>query len=140
MAKKYRVTVAGETYEVVVEDLGLEGAPVAHSGEQIHRAAPAPAAHAAPAPVPLPAASVPAAAKSPDGAGRVISPLPGKIIAVKVQPGHKVKRGDLLLIIEAMKMENEVFAGEAGTVRQVHVSAGQNVETGALLVELTPGG
>jgi biotin carboxyl carrier protein len=70
----------------------------------------------------------------------VSSPLPGKVLAVRAQVGQKVKRGDLLLVIEAMKMENEIFAGEAGTVRQVHVSVGQSVETGDPLAEIASGG
>jgi biotin carboxyl carrier protein len=69
----------------------------------------------------------------------VSSPLPGKVLAVRAQVGQKVKRGDLLLVIEAMKMENEIFAGEAGTVRKVHVAVGQSVETGDPLAELAPG-
>jgi biotin carboxyl carrier protein len=69
----------------------------------------------------------------------VSSPLPGKVLAVRAQVGQKVKRGDLLLVIEAMKMENEIFAGEAGTVRKVHVTSGQSVETGDPLAELAPG-
>lgn len=119
MVKKYRVTVAGESYDVVVEDVGAEAAPRVRSIENV--------------PAPHPGNQL-------EGDGKVNSPLPGKVIAVKVAPGRQVKRGDLLLIIEAMKMENELFAGESGTVRRVHVSAGQNVETGDLLVELTPGG
>jgi biotin carboxyl carrier protein len=142
VVRRYKVTVDGETYDVVVEDAGPQDRPVAKHEEPAARSvqpaprrAPADEAAAAEAAAPAPRA----ASAGVDG-GQVTSPLPGKVIAVKVQPGVKVKRGDLLFVIEAMKMENELFAGEAGTVRKVHVSAGQNVETGDLLVELTPGG
>ena len=128
MVKKYRVTVAGERYDVEVEEVGAETAPAVRSAE------PAPRVR------PIENVPTPHSGNQLDGDGRVNSPLPGKVLAVKVAPGSQVKRGDLLLTIEAMKMENELFAGESGTVRRVHVSAGQNVETGDLLVELTPGG
>ncbi len=129
MVRKYRVTVAGHTYEVEVEELASQGTAV-RSSERVLPAVPAASAKSAPAkPHPDPA----------EGDGVVSSPLPGKVLAVRVQAGQKVKRGDLLLVIEAMKMENEIFAGQAGTVRKVHVVAGQNVETGDLLAELTPG-
>jgi glutaconyl-CoA decarboxylase len=124
MTRKYRVKVAGETYEVEVEELGC--APRATA---VASAAPAAPVAAAPAARLRPAA----------GQGTVLSPLPGKVLAVLAQAGQKVKRGDLLLVIEAMKMENEIFAGEAGLVHKVHVAAGQNVETGDLLAELAPG-
>jgi biotin carboxyl carrier protein len=92
------------------------------------------------------ASAAPTAQVTPDQAsrpaargGNILSPLPGKVLSVKAQAGQKVKRGDLLLVIEAMKMENEIFAAEAGTVRKVHVISGQSVETGDLLAELAPG-
>lgn len=135
MVRKYRVTVAGQTYEVEVEELGSGGAAV-RSAERVapqaaaaHTAPTAAAAHSAPEHAARPAA----------GGGIVSSPLPGKVLAVRAQVGQKVKRGDLLLVIEAMKMENEIFAANAGTVRKVHVTSGQNVETGDLLAELALG-
>ena len=124
MVKRYRVTLAGHSYEVEVEELGSQGAAV----RSVERAQPA----APPAPV------APASTRSAKTCGTVNSPLPGKVLAVRAQVGQKVKRGDLLLVIEAMKMENEIFAGAAGTVRKLHVVAGQNVETGDPLAELTP--
>ncbi|OHD72919.1 MAG: hypothetical protein A2V99_05240 [Spirochaetes bacterium RBG_16_67_19] len=140
MVRRYRVTVAGQTYEVEVEELGSGGAAV----RSAERVAPQAAATAASSSYAAPAAA--AAHTAPDHAARpaarggiVSSPLPGKVLAVRAQVGQKVKRGDLLLVIEAMKMENEIFAGEAGTVRKVHVSSGQNVETGDPLAELAPG-
>ena len=129
MVRKYRVTVAGQTYEVEVEDLGSGGGAV-RSAEKVTRVAPAaPTVQVAPDHASRPAAR-----------GRnILSPLPGKVLAVRAQEGQKVKRGDLLLVIEAMKMENEIFAADAGTVRKMHVSSGQSVETGDLLAELALG-
>jgi glutaconyl-CoA decarboxylase len=149
MVRKYRVTVAGQTYEVEVEELGSGGASVRSAqrlAPQASAAAPS-SAYAAPAAAasrPAPAAAAQAAAEHaarPAAKGGVVSsPLPGKVLAVRAQVGQEVKRGDLLLVIEAMKMENEIFAGEAGTVRKVHVSVGQSVETGDPLAEIASGG
>ena len=145
MVKKYRVTVSGHAYEVEVEDLGSGGAAV-RSAERAapQAAAPAPAAPTAPAAAspkaPAHAAATAPSAPRPAAKGGVVnSPLPGKVLSVKAQVGQKVKRGDLLLVIEAMKMENEIFAADAGTVRKVHVTSGQSVETGDLLAELALG-
>ena len=113
--KKYRVNVNGTTYEICVEEItGAEAAaaPVA---------APAPAA--APAPV----------AAAPAGGEKVVAPMPGNILSVNVQNGASVKKGDVLMILEAMKMENEIMAPVDGVVSGVSVTKGQTVETGALL-------
>jgi biotin carboxyl carrier protein len=127
MVRKYRVTVAGRSYEVEVEELGSQGiAP--RSSERVQ-----------PASLAASAKTAPSKPRPTEADGVISSPLPGKVLAVKIQVGQKVKRGDLLLVIEAMKMENEIYAGQAGTLRKVHVAAGQNVETGDLLAELTPG-
>ena len=136
MVRKYRVTVAGQTYEVEVEDLGSGGAAV-RSAERVAPQAAAPCSGAPTARCRPPA---PEHASRPAARGGIVSsPLPGKVLSVKAQVGQKVKRGDLLLVIEAMKMENEIFAADAGTVRKVHVTSGQSVETGDLLAELAPG-
>ena len=131
MVRNYRVTVAGESYEVVVEELG-PGPAAVKAVEWVQPQA----AKAAPGESPV---VPPPAPRQPVGGGSVTSPLPGKVLSVRAQVGQKVKRGDLLLVIEAMKMENEIFAAAAGTVRKVHVTAGQNVETGDLLAEFSPG-
>jgi biotin carboxyl carrier protein len=147
VVRRYRVTVSGRVYEVEVEELASGGAEV-RSAEKVPAAPPRQAAR--PQPAAPPAASAknahpawqPAPSASPPAAkgAEVISPLPGKVLSVRAREGQKVKRGDLLLVIEAMKMENEIYAGEAGTVRKVHVAVGQNVETGDTLAELAPGG
>ena len=109
--KKYRVNVNGTAYEVEIEE--MTGAPAA-----------APAA-AAPAAAPAPAAS---------GAGESItSPMPGNILAVNVAVGDMVKKGQVLMILEAMKMENEIMAPRDGKVTAVAVTKGAAVESGALL-------
>lgn len=93
---------------------------------------------AAPAPQPAPAAApaAPKAAEAPAGGKKVVSPLPGSIIKVAVTEGQAVKRGDLLLTLESMKMENQVLADFDGTVTKIAVTAGQNVMQGDLLVVL----
>ncbi len=122
--KQYKVNVNGTLYEITLEV--VEGAEIA--------AAPAPvAAPAAAAPV---AEATPAAAPAPvaAGAGETINaPMPGNILAVNVKAGDAVKKGDVLMILEAMKMENEIMAPADGTVVSVNVNVGATVETGAAL-------
>ncbi|MBU0928838.1 MAG: biotin/lipoyl-binding protein [Spirochaetes bacterium] len=126
MVKKYRVTVNGQSYEVGVEELGSAASPVGAPAP-----AQAPAAHA-PAPV---AAPVPAAATAAT-AGTVKAPMPGTVLSLKVAAGQAVKRGDVLLILEAMKMENEISAPADGTVAAIRVQAGSTVNTGDPMVDL----
>ena len=112
--KKYRVTVNGTVYEIELEEL---------TG-----AAPAPAA----APAAAPAPAVPAAA-APAGGEQVTSPMPGNILAVNVATGDTVKRGQVLMVLEAMKMENEIMCPCDGRVVSVNTSKGATVESGTLL-------
>ena len=129
---KYKVTLNGRTYEVEVE------AGKAMLLDEYEAFAPAPAAPAAPAPAAAPAA--PAAAPAPVvnlAAGEPVSaPMPGNILKVAVAQGAAVKAGQLLVILEAMKMENEIVAPKDGTVAQVVVKVGDKVDTGAALVIL----
>lgn len=121
--KSYTITVNGNVYDVTVEEngAGAVSAPVAA----------APAAAAAPAPKA-------AAPKKAAGAGsvKVNAPMPGKILSVKAEVGQAIKKGDVVCILEAMKMENEVVAPEDGTIASIDVAAGDSVEAGAVLATL----
>ena len=105
--KKYKVTVNGTAYEIELEE--LTGA----------------------APAPAPAAAAPAAA--PAGGEQVTSPMPGTILDVKVSQGASVKKGDVLMILEAMKMENEIMCPCDGKVASINAAKGAAVESGTLL-------
>ena len=125
---KYELTLNGRTYEVEVELAD----PMMMQEFQSY--APAPAAPAAPVVEATPSAA-PAAAPAVTGAGeKVDSPMPGTILKVNVVAGQTVKEGDLLVVLEAMKMENEIFAPKGGTVSQVLVEKGASVNTGDVLV------
>ena len=121
--KNYTITVNGNVYEVTVEE-GFTGAASAPK-------AAAPAPKAAPAAAPK-AAPAPAAA----GSVAVTAPMPGKILGVKASAGQAGKRGQVLLILEAMKMENEIVAPQDGTVASINVAVGDSVEPGATLATL----
>ena len=133
--KNYTITVNGTAYEVTVEE---------NTGSTFQAAAPKAAPVAAPkaAPVAAPAAAPAAKAEAPaapaGSAGniKVNAPMPGKILAVKASVGQTVKRGDVLMILEAMKMENEIVAPENGTVASINVSVGDMVESSTLLATL----
>jgi glutaconyl-CoA decarboxylase len=131
---KYKVTLNGRTYEVEVE---AGKAMCVAEYEAFVPAAPAPVAAApvAAAPVAAAPAAAPAAA-APVAGEAVTAPMPGNILKVVVTAGQAVKEGDLLLVLEAMKMENEIFAPKDGTVAQVLVSKGSTVDTGATMVVL----
>ena len=124
--RKFNITVNGVAYEVEVEEVSEQGAAPAA----------APVKAAAPAPKAAPAAK-PAAAKAPVAAGtKVNAPMPGTILNVKVQQGQQVKKGDVLMILEAMKMENEIMCPQDGTVAQVNVNKGASVNAGDVLCVL----
>ena len=113
--KKYLVNVNGTKYEIEIEEISAnEIRPTANESAKT----PAPAPSASPAPT---------------GGTAVSAPMPGNILAVNVKAGSAVKKGDVLMVLEAMKMENEILAPSDGTVSSVSVSKGSTVETGALL-------
>ena len=127
---KYKVTLNNRVYEVEVE----QGEAMLVNEYEL--AAPAVAATAAPAAAPV-AAAAPAAAPAAGAlaAGEVItSPMPGNILKINVAQGQKVNEGDVLIVLEAMKMENEISATKSGTVAQINVTKGAVVETGTPLV------
>ena len=138
--RKFLVKVNGGDYEVQVEEIlgagqvnGIKpSGPVVAT--ELKPAAPAPAP-AAPAPEPV-APAAPAAAPAANGK-TVDSPMPGTILSVDVQPGQAVKKGQILAILEAMKMENEILAPEDCTVAAVHTEKGAAVDTGSVLFTLS---
>ena len=128
---KYKVTLNGRTYEVEVE---AGKAMLLDEYEAIVPSAPA-APVAAPAAAPVAAAPAAAAPAAATAAGEAVSaPMPGTILKVNVQNGQAVKEGELLVVLEAMKMENEIYAPKSGTVAQVATSKGASVNTGDVLV------
>lgn len=127
---KYKITLQGRTYEIEVER------GEAMLLDEYEAKSPVPAAAPAAAPVaPAAAPAAPAPAAGPVAAGtKVDSPLPGNILDIKVSAGQAVKEGDVLVIIEAMKMENEVAAPCDGVVKQIVTSKGAVVATGDTLL------
>ena len=121
--KNYRITVNGNVYDVTVEETGsTPSTPVVSTPIS--------------APVVTPAPKVTPVASPGAGAVKVTSPMPGKILAVKTSVGAAVKKGEVLLILEAMKMENEIVAPQDGTVASIDISEGASVEAGAVLASL----
>ncbi len=124
--KKYNVTVNGVTYEVLVEEAGIVSAPAAAAPVT----APAPATAPSPAPAAKPAASGAA------GSIKVTAPMPGTILKLNVKVGDTIKANDLVCILEAMKMENEIFASEGGTVKSIEAAQGASVNSGDVIITL----
>ena len=121
--KQYTITVNGVAYDVTVEEKngGVVSAPKA-----VEKSAPAAS---------TPVASAPQAAAK-EGNVAVSAPMPGKILAVKAKEGDSVKAGDVLLVLEAMKMENDIVAPQDGVVASINVKVGDSVESGAKLASL----
>ena len=113
MMKKFHITVNGTAYEVEVEEIGASA-------------------------VAAPAAAAPSAAPvaAPTGATAITCPMPGTIMDIKVGSGDVVAEGQVLVVFEAMKMENEIVAPCAGTIAAIHVNKGDSVDTGAVLISL----
>ncbi len=132
--KNLKITVNGVTYDVQVEEVGgaVASAPVSAAPVAAAPVAAAPAAAPAPAPVAAPAAAAPIA-----GAESIDSPMPGTILDIRVKAGDSVKKNDVLMILEAMKMENEIVAPRDGVIAAVCVSKGEAVNSGSALISLS---
>ncbi len=127
--KQLRITVNGKAYDVQVEELGASASPAVAAPAPVSTA-PAPAAPAAAAP------AAPAAAAAPGAGEAVNAPMPGTILDVMVKAGDPVKNGQALVVLEAMKMENEICAPVDGTVTAVMVNKGDTVEAGQAIVTI----
>lgn len=135
--KKFNVTVNGKAYAVEVEEVG--SVQPAFTYAPVQQAAPAPQVAPTPAPqAPVQqAAPAPKAAPSAPVAGELMeAPMPGTILDIRVSEGQAVKAGDIILILEAMKMENELVAPADGTIAKIHTSKGTAVSTGDALVTI----
>ena len=124
--KRYSITVNGNTYDVIVEEAdasGIVSAPVA-------------APVSAPAPVAAPAAPKAAAPAGAQGANKVTAPMPGTILDVKVSVGQSVKKGDVICVLEAMKMENDIPAPADGVIASINVQKGASVAANDILATL----
>ena len=133
--KKFKITVNGQAYEVEVEEIG-GAAPAPAAVPTPVAPAPQPAAPAAPSAAPATPAAAPSSAAMepiPDGAVVIKAPMPGKISALKAEAGQAVKRGDVLLVLEAMKMQNDITATAEGKLHSLRVNVGDNVKTGDAL-------
>ncbi len=135
--KTYQVTVNGQVFEVTVEEMaaGAGTIPAAPKVQPMAapKPAPQPAPQAAPAPAPKPAAA-PAGAVA--GGKTIQAPLPGKIMKINFTTGTSVKRGDVLVVLEAMKMENDIMSPMDGTIASININPGDTVNTGDVLIVL----
>ncbi len=129
--KNLRITVNGKTYDVQVEELS-EGSAVSAPAAPV--SAPAPAAQPAQT---APAAEAPAAAPAASADGEeILCPMPGTILSINVKAGEKISEGDVIVVFEAMKLENEIKAPRDCTVLSVDVSKDDTVETGTLIATI----
>ncbi|MCI8295899.1 MAG: biotin/lipoyl-binding protein [Lachnospiraceae bacterium] len=117
--KNYTITVNGNVYDVTVEEGASTGAAPVKAAPQAPKAAPKAAAPAGAA-----------------GSVTVVAPMPGKILSVKASVGQAVKKGEVILVLEAMKMENDIVAPQDGTIATINAAAGESVEAGAVIATL----
>lgn len=130
--KKYKITVNGTTYEVEVEEVGGESTP----SETISYT-PAPKEPKPQTSKPTPPSKPETTKKAaPAGSVTIEAPMPGTILSIKAKPGVEVQEGDVIMILEAMKMENEILAPQAGKIATIEIDEGTSVDTGDLLATL----
>ncbi|GHU55136.1 acetyl-CoA carboxylase biotin carboxyl carrier protein subunit [Clostridia bacterium] len=132
--RNFNITVNGKQYSVGVEEIGGHAVPVSQSPLQQTAQPIQQTAQAQPAPQAVQQAPAPAVVPAKAGSGtKITSPMPGTILDAKVNVGDTVKRGQVLLILEAMKMENDIVSPIDGTVSSVVAKKGDNVNSGDLL-------
>jgi len=135
--RKFVVNVNGNSYEVEVEEVSgtIVSQPVTAPAPQpaLTTAPAAPAA--APAPQPAPAPAVPVSSGA-EGAVKITAPMPGTILDIRVKPGDSVNKGTVVIILEAMKMENEILSPQDATVASINVTKGQQVNSGDVMLTL----
>ena len=131
--KKYNVTVNGVVYEVVVEE--ADGTAVS-APAAAPAVTPAPVAAPAPKATPAPAAAAAPKASGAQGSIKVVAPMPGTILKLNVKVGDTLKANDLVCILEAMKMENEIFTAEGGVVKSIEAAQGASVNAGDVIITL----
>lgn len=136
MEKKFKITVDGKSYDVTVEDLtpGAAGMTIPSPGDMAVPMAQAPVSEAPPPP---PAAPVMAAESASAGADDKASPLAGVVASIEVSVGQSVNAGDVVVIIEAMKMKTKVTAHKSGTISKIAVKAGDGVAAGQVLLTIS---
>lgn len=130
MIKKYNITVNGNTYEVEVEEVGVTSSSQVSRPTVVQKTQP----QAQPVPTAHPKVETTPQASSIQGGDVINAPMPGTINDVKVKQGDNVKKGQVLLILEAMKMENEIMAPVDGVIASVNISKGSSVSAGDVLV------
>jgi len=133
MGKKFKITVDGETFEVEVEE--IKSKQTITKINKVSSAEREPEVKETKNVMSKPTSSA-VANPTKTSKGVVTAPLPGEILSINVKEGDSVKKGDQLLVIEAMKMENEVFAPAGGTIKEIFVKPGDYVETGQKLIEI----
>lgn len=133
--RQFKITVNGKAYDVQVEENGVASAAVP-AAPVATPTAPAPVAAPAPAAAPAPVAEAPAAPAAAGEGTAVEAPMPGTILKVLVSNGQAVKSGDAVVVLEAMKMENEISAPCDGTVTSVCVNNGDSVDAGKVLLTI----
>ena len=129
MIREYNLTINDETYHIKLETLGASSSLPPRKTAAAAPVYPAPAPQAAPAPQTAPAASIPSGGEK----ERILTPMPGNVWKVLKKPGDAVKKGDTVIVLEAMKMENEIMASVDGIIAELPVTEGQSLDTNALI-------